>query len=72
LADDALFQLATISQNKLNKKQEAMLLYKKMLTDYPGSVYVVDSRTEFRKLQDSENKAGLPANNDEKQKGQKP
>lgn len=72
LADDALFQLATISQNKLNKKQEAMQLYKKMLTDYPGSVYVVDSRTEFRKLQDSENKTGLPATPEEKSKGQKP
>jgi len=60
LADDALFQLAGIYQNKLNKKDEAMKLYKKMLTDYPGSVYVVDSRTEYRKLQDSENKTGAP------------
>ena len=53
LADDALFQLANIYQNKLNKKAEAMELYKKMLTDYPGSVYVVDSRNEYRKLQES-------------------
>jgi tetratricopeptide (TPR) repeat protein len=53
LADDALFQLATIYQNKLNRKPEAMELYKKMLTDYPGSVYVVDARAEFRKMQDS-------------------
>jgi len=66
LADDALFQLAGIYQNKLNKKDEAMKLYKKMLTDYPGSVYVVDSRTEYRKLQDAENKAGLPASTEEK------
>jgi len=54
LADDALFQLAGIYQNKLNKKEEAMQLYKKMLTDYPGSVHVVDSREEYRKLQDAE------------------
>jgi len=53
LADDALFQLAAIYQNKLNRKAEAMELYKKMLTDYPGSVYVVDARAEYRKMQDS-------------------
>ncbi|HCY43025.1 MAG TPA: hypothetical protein DHV48_17095 [Prolixibacteraceae bacterium] len=53
LADDALFQLAAIYETRLNRKPEAMELYKKMLTDYPGSVYVVDARAEFRRLQDS-------------------
>jgi tetratricopeptide (TPR) repeat protein len=53
LADDALFQLAAIYKNNLQQKEKAMELYKKMLTDYPGSVYVVDSRAEYRKLQDS-------------------
>lgn len=53
LADDALFQLAALYQNKLNRKAEAMELYKKMLTDYPGSVFVVDARTEYRRMQDS-------------------
>ncbi|MBA4408605.1 MAG: hypothetical protein C0397_04195 [Odoribacter sp.] len=72
LADDALFQLAAIYQNRLNRKDEAMALYKKMLTDYPGSVYVVDARREYRKLQDSENKTELPANIEENQKGLKP
>ena len=60
LADDALFQLATIYENKLNRKQEAMALFKKMLTDYPGSVYVVDARAEYRKMQDSESKTETP------------
>jgi tetratricopeptide (TPR) repeat protein len=60
LADDALFQLATIYENKLNRKPEAMELFKKMLTDYPGSVYVVDARTEYRKMQDSEIKTEAP------------
>ena len=60
LADDALFQLATIYENKLNRKQEAMELFKKMLTDYPGSVYVVDARAEYRKMEDSENKTEAP------------
>ncbi len=53
LADDALFQLAEIYRNHLNQKDKATECYKKMLTDYPGSIYVVDSRTEYRKLQDS-------------------
>jgi hypothetical protein len=62
LADDALFQLAGIYQNKLNRKDEAMQLYKKMLTDYPGSVYVVDSREEYRKMQDEKDKTGVHEN----------
>jgi len=60
LADDALIQLAAIYQNKLNRKDEAMALYKKMLTDYPGSVYVVDSRSEYRKMQGADKTDGLP------------
>jgi len=60
LADDALFRLAGIYKNKLNRKDDAMQLYKKMLTDYPASVYVVDSREEYRKMQESENKTELP------------
>lgn len=66
LADDALFQLATLNEYKLNRKDKAMELFKKMLTDYPGSVYVVDSRTEYRKLQDSEIKTEQPAIREEK------
>ena len=60
LADDALFQLATIYKNKLNRKPEAKELFKKMLTDYPGSVYVVDARAEYRKMEEAENKTETP------------
>jgi len=60
LADDALFQLATIYESKLNRKPEAMELFKKMLTDYPASVYVVDARTAYRKMQDAEIKTEAP------------
>ena len=66
LADDALFKLAALYQNKLNQKDQAMAMYKKMLTDYPGSVYVVDSREEYRKMQDSENKVELPDGKEKK------
>jgi tetratricopeptide (TPR) repeat protein len=60
LADDAIFQLAWIYENRLNRKDEAMELYKKMLTDYPGSVFVVDSRTAYRKLSGSDNSGDDP------------
>lgn len=60
LADDALFQLATIYENKLNRKPEAKVLFKKMLTDYPGSVYVVDARAEYRKMEEVESKTEAP------------
>ena len=50
LADDALFMLAEIYQLHLNREDEARELYRKMLTDYPGSVYVAESRTRFRYL----------------------
>jgi tetratricopeptide (TPR) repeat protein len=60
LADDALFQLATIYKNKLNRKPDAMELFKKMLTDYPGSVYVVDARAEYRKMEETESKTETP------------
>ena len=54
LADNALYQLALLYEYKLNRKEEAEELFKKMMTDYPGSVYVVDSRTEYRKLEGTE------------------
>lgn len=60
LADDALFRLAALYQNKLNRKPEAMDLYKKMLTDYPSSVFVVDARTEYRKMQETGNNSTIP------------
>jgi tetratricopeptide (TPR) repeat protein len=60
LADDALFRLAGLYQSKLNRKPEAMDLYKKMLTDYPSSVFVVDARTEYRKMQETGNNSTIP------------
>lgn len=60
LADNALYQLALLYENKLNRKADAKELFKKMMTDYPGSVYVVDSRTEYRKLEGTESKTETP------------
>jgi tetratricopeptide (TPR) repeat protein len=50
LADDALYNLAGLFENQLNNKSKAMELYEKILTQYPGSLYVVDARKHFRAL----------------------
>lgn len=50
LADDALFLLAEIKEQKLNQLDEARELYKNMLVQHPGSVYVVEARKRYRKL----------------------
>lgn len=49
-ADDALFMLANLQENKLNKRDEAMKNYQRILTDYPGSLYVVEARKHYRVL----------------------
>jgi TolA-binding protein len=52
LADDALFELATLYNFHLNEKEKARDLYKQMLFDFPGSVYVEESRTLYRELRE--------------------
>ncbi|MCK5823221.1 MAG: tetratricopeptide repeat protein [Bacteroidales bacterium] len=49
-ADNSLFNLAKIYDNYLNDKEKAQKLYKRILTDYPGSIYVVQARKRFRLL----------------------
>ncbi|MBL4656662.1 MAG: tetratricopeptide repeat protein [Flavobacteriales bacterium] len=49
-ADDALFMMADLYERKLENREKAMELYERMLTDYPGSLYVVESRKRFRNL----------------------
>ncbi|MGQ8336026.1 tetratricopeptide repeat protein [Sunxiuqinia sp. A32] len=50
LADDALFQLAGLYENQLMEKEKAEGLYKKMLVQYPASIYVTKSREKYREL----------------------
>jgi len=52
LGDDALYQLAEIYNYNLNEKVKARDLYKKMLTAYPGSVYIEESRKLYRELRE--------------------
>jgi TolA-binding protein len=49
-ADDALFTLADIYENNLNNNTKAMEYYQKIITDFPGSLYVTEARKRFRNL----------------------
>jgi tetratricopeptide (TPR) repeat protein len=50
LADDALFTMAEINQNQLNKKEEAAKLYTQLIIEYPGSTYVQLARKKVKEL----------------------
>ncbi|HCN84187.1 MAG TPA: hypothetical protein DIT07_11300 [Sphingobacteriaceae bacterium] len=49
-ADDALFMLADLYENKLNDPEKAKKLYEKIILDFPGSLYVIEARKRFRNL----------------------
>jgi tetratricopeptide (TPR) repeat protein len=48
--DDAVFILADIYETKLNQPVKALELFQKIITDFPGSLYVIEARKRFRKL----------------------
>lgn len=48
--DDALFTLATLEEEKLDDKVNAQKHYEKLMTDYPGSLFVIEARKRFRNL----------------------
>jgi TolA-binding protein len=50
LADDSLFRLADLKENKLGQTEEAKKLYEDLITIYPGSLYTVEARKRFRRL----------------------
>ena len=50
LGDDAIYKLAQIYDYKLDDKKTAQEYYKKIIFDFPGSIYVVDARKRFRIL----------------------
>ncbi len=52
-ADDALFEIAEIYQNKLKNTELAMKSYEKLINDFPGSLYIIDARKRFRALRGS-------------------
>lgn len=48
--DDAIFILAEVYETKLNQTEKAMELYQRIITDFPGSLYVIEARKRFRQL----------------------
>ena len=50
LGDDALFLKGTIEQDDIGDKEKAMATYTDLLRQFPGSIYVSEARSRFRKL----------------------
>jgi tetratricopeptide (TPR) repeat protein len=50
LADNATFMLGDIYENKLKNPEKAMEYYKKIITDFSGSILMVEARKRFRHL----------------------
>jgi len=50
LADDAVFKKAEMTERILRDNNTAMTLYESLITDFPGSLYVVEARKRFRSL----------------------
>ena len=50
LADNALYRKAQICEEILAKPQDAMELYRRLITEYPSSIFVPDARERYRKL----------------------
>lgn len=50
LADDALYAMAKLNQEKFNNKEEAMRMFQELMEKYPGSIFVSDARKRFRIL----------------------
>lgn len=49
-ADDAVFMLGDLYENHLNNKEQAKAFYQKVITDYPGSLWINEARKRFRLL----------------------
>jgi tetratricopeptide (TPR) repeat protein len=49
-ADDAVFMLGDIYDNRLNDKASAKVWYQKIITNYPGSLWINEARKRFRLL----------------------
>jgi len=55
LGDEATYKLAQIYDYQLNNKRKAQEYYKKIIFDFPGSIYVVNARKRFRFLRGDKN-----------------
>ena len=44
------YQMAFVYEHYLDNKEKAMEYYKKVLLEYPGSIYTAEARKKFRAL----------------------
>jgi len=49
-ADEALITRARLNENLLKNNPKAMTCYEELLTNYPGSIYIIEARKRFRTL----------------------
>jgi tetratricopeptide (TPR) repeat protein len=56
-ADDAVFMLGDIYEKQLGNPELAKTYYQKIITDYPGSLWLNDARKRFRILRGDKNDA---------------
>ena len=50
LGDEATYKLAQVYDYQINNKKKAQEYYKKIIFDFPGSIFVTDARKRFRFL----------------------
>ena len=48
--DDAIFMLADIYETKLLQTSKALELYQRIISDYSGSLYIIEARKRYRQL----------------------
>jgi TolA-binding protein len=60
LADDALFMLAGVYQNYIKDIEKAKELYSQIMVSFPGSVFAVEARKNYRELRGDKTGEELP------------
>ncbi|HKL39689.1 MAG TPA: tetratricopeptide repeat protein [Cryomorphaceae bacterium] len=59
-ADNALYRSAELYEDKLGQPNKAADLYKQLLVDFPGSLFVVEARKRFRAIRGDEPNTETP------------
>ncbi len=50
LGDDALYEMARLTDERKKNNVESLKLYQQFLTTYPGSLFAADARKRIRQL----------------------
>ena len=51
ISDNLLIERARLNDDIINNKDKAKELYKKIIMDYPGSLFIVESRKRYREME---------------------